>query len=391
MKTIALFGSTGSVGRSTLQVIEHHNDDFHVEVLTAFQNVELLAKQAIQFKASHVVIGDPSLYRSLKDLLSGTDISHAAGEEAVIEAASICVDITIAAIVGMAGLRPLMKSLEHGKNVAIANKEPLVAAGPFVLERAKKYKTQILPIDSEHNAVFQLLENHNKSVLEKLILTASGGPFRTWSLEEMAVAKPAQALKHPNWDMGPKISIDSATMMNKALEVIEAQRLFDVPIEKIDVLIHPQSLIHSMVQYKDGSILAQMAASDMCTPIGYALHWPERKETPGKVLDFSMIKSLSFEAPNIKQFPFLSKARECLQEGLSSCVCLNAANEIAVEAFLDEKIAFLDIYKIVSAMLDSNDSQSLKSLSDVLSYDKLVRQDTAAIVNNFAYKTRVSS
>ncbi len=383
-RKISIFGSTGSVGQNTIKVLEAQSEAYDVQVLSAYNNTKLLAQQAIALKADHAVIGDETQYERLKEFLAGTDIKVSAGEDALIEAALIPADWIMAAIVGMAGLRPLMAAIKQGTTVAIANKEPLVAAGPLVLEAAKAAGTTILPIDSEHNAIFQVFEQENKEAVEKIILTASGGPFRASTIEEMALVTPQQALAHPTWDMGAKISIDSATMMNKALEIIEAQRLFNMKPEQIDVLVHPQSLIHSMVQYADGSVLAQMGASDMCTPITNALGWPKRFETPGEKLDINALTSMSFEPVDHVRFPFVQTAYECLHSGLAACITLNAANEIAVEAFLNHKIAFLDIYNLVLDMLDkcqSNDgARALHSLKDILSYDSFVRQQANSCI-----------
>jgi len=316
MRKISILGSTGSVGQSTVKVLLAQEEAYDVQVLAANSNVQF------------------------------------------IEAASMPSDWIMAAIVGMAGLTPLMAAIEQGTTVAIANKEPLVAAGPLVLAAAKKAGTIILPIDSEHNAVFQVFEPENRQAVERIILTASGGPFRDFSRADMEKVTPKQALAHPNWDMGDKISIDSATMMNKALEIIEAQRLFDVTPEQIEVLVHPQSVVHSMVEYQDGSMLAQMGAADMCTPITNALGWPKRLKTPGQTLNLSQMKHLDFEAVDHDRFPFVGMAYDCLKSGLGACITMNAANEVAVAAFLSHKIAFLDIYKIVSEALDDSQPQS---------------------------------
>ena len=399
MRKISILGSTGSVGQNTVKVLQaqknnrHH--DYDVQVLTANNNVALLAEQAKAMKAKRAVIADETYYPALKDALANTDIEVAAGETALIEAASMPSDWIMAAIVGMAGLKPLMAAIEQGTIVAIANKEPLVAAGPIVLDAARKAGTTILPIDSEHNAVFQVFEPENRGAIERIILTASGGPFRTMSLEEMESVTTDQALAHPNWDMGQKISIDSATMMNKALEIIEAQRLFDVEPNQIEVLVHPQSVVHSMVEYADGSILSQMGASDMCTPITNALGWPKRLKTPGQKLDLAKVSRLDFEAVDHARFPFVAMAYQCLESGLRSCVAMNAANEVAVAAFLNHKIAFLDIYKIVLSLLDSSilrnhSCDTLKTLNDVLEWDNFVRQQTKSRILGHNSQTKVA-
>lgn len=380
MRTINILGSTGSIGQSTLKVVEAHPDQFKVGVLTAYNNAEQLADQAKRFNAVHAVIGNPEKYEVLKAALSGTDISCAAGEEAVCEAAAMQADITMAAIVGMAGLKPLMRAIEKGSTVAIANKEPLVSAGDLVLSAAQEHGATLLPVDSEHNAIFQVFEKNNNKAIERIILTASGGPFREWNREQMEKATPEQAVSHPNWDMGAKISVDSASMMNKALEVIEAHYLFDMPADKIDVLIHPQSLIHSMVEYADGSILAQMGASDMCTPITNILGWPERISTPGECLDFKAISRLDFEAVDHERFPAIQLAYDALREGQGACLTMNAANEIAVSAFLDRKIAFLDIHKVIIEVLEKRETADLNSLNDVISYDKVARDRAESLI-----------
>lgn len=386
MRTLSILGSTGSIGQSTLKVAAAHQDKFKIGVLTAQNSVEQLAKQAIQFNAKHAVIGEESHYQDLKDALSGTGITSAAGERAICEAALMPADITMAAIVGMAGLRSLMCAIEQGNIVAIANKEPLVSAGDFVLEACKKYGATLLPVDSEHNAVFQVFENDNKAAIEKIVLTASGGPFREWPLEKIMTATPEQAVNHPNWSMGAKISVDSASMMNKALEVIEAQKLFDLLSDKIEVLVHPQSVIHSMVEYKDGSTLCQMGASDMCTPITNVLGWPERIASPGDKLDLVGLSELTFEAVDHERFPAVKMAYDCIEQGQDACITLNAANEVAVAAFLDHKIAFLDIYKIVSEALDNLDSAPLKSLNDIENYDIVARLKAESIIEALKFE-----
>lgn len=380
MRKVTILGSTGSVGQSTIKVLQAQSEQFDVQAITANTNVELLAQQAKSLNAKHAVIADETLYSALKDTLSGTDIKVSAGNQAVIEAAQISSDWVMNAIVGMAGLKPLMAAIEQGTVLAVANKEPLVSAGPFVMEAVKAHNATLLPIDSEHNAVFQVFEPENKDSIERIILTASGGPFRDMTRDEMKSVTPDQALAHPNWDMGAKISIDSATMFNKALEVIEAQRLFDVTPEQIEVLVHPQSVVHSMIEYCDGSVLSQMGASDMCTPITNVLGYPKRLKTPGERLDFAKMSKLEFRAPDLKRFPSIQMAYNCLENGLPACITMNAANEIAVAAFLDHKIAFLDIYDLVSKALNNNEAQDLKSLNDVIEYDNFIRIKTESLI-----------
>jgi len=390
MKTVSIFGSTGSIGQNTLKVLKAQSAPYQIQVLTAGSNAALLARQAIEFNAKKAVIADESLYQDLKDRLSGTNIDCAAGGQAIIDAASQPCDWTMMAIVGMAGLKPLMAAIQRAGIIAIANKEPLVAAGPLVMKAASKSVATILPVDSEHNAIFQVFEQANRAQIERLILTASGGPFLNISLDGMERATPEQALSHPTWSMGDKISIDSATMMNKGLEVIEAHHLFDMPAYKIDVLIHPQSAVHSMVEYADGSVLAQLGASDMCTPITYALGWPERLSSPGQRLDFTKMNELSFEPPDMDRFPALRLAYDCIQAGQGACITLNAANEIAVQAFLDGKIGFLDIIKLVHQQVETASAHNLATMDDIIELDEKVRRETLSCIVNNKLKTQVA-
>ncbi len=382
MKTLSILGSTGSVGRSTVDLVLSQPQNFDVQVITAQSNVDLLAQQARELKAKRAVIGDETLFAALTEKLAGTDIDVAAGRAAVVEAGAYPAQCIVVAIVGMAGLEPLMGALKQGTHVAIANKEPLVAAGPLVMATARAHGTTILPVDSEHNAIFQVFEPENKGAIERLILTASGGPFRTWTKEQMAVATPAQAVAHPNWSMGAKISVDSASMMNKALEVIEAHYLFDMPHDKIDVLVHPQSVIHSMVEYADGSFLAQLGAPDMRTPIASALAWPQRMKTSGARLDLTQLKRLDFEPMDYDRFPLLAMAYDCLKAGQAASLTFNAANEVAVAAFLSERIGFADIKNVISEALASVENIALQSLEDILLLDHTVRQHSEAYIAN---------
>ncbi len=389
-KTITILGSTGSVGQSTIDVISKNPDEFQIHALTAYKNVELLSQQARKYNPKLAVIGDEALFQNLKDNLYGTGIECAAGTQAIIECASIPVDVTMAAIMGMAGLKPILVALKNGKSVAIANKEPLVSAGALVMDAAKKSGARILPVDSEHNAIFQCLELHNKNNIRRIILTASGGPFRTWSLEQMTVAKKEQALAHPNWSMGQKISIDSATMMNKALEVIEAHYLFDMPPDKIDVVVHPQSIIHSMVEYSDGSILAQMGASDMKTPISHALAWPKRLAVGGTGLNIKSLHNLSFEGVDHRRFPAINLGYQCLSGGARSLIAMNAANEIAVESFLNDKIGFMDIVATVEHIVESAAGLFYDNLAcdvdAVIDFDARIRTQTMNHVTEITNK-----
>jgi len=385
VRSVNVFGATGSIGQSTLDVVRAHPDKFKINLLTAQSNVERLAAQAIEFQPSHVVIGDEAHYSALKDALSAhPDTKISAGEAALVEGAQdIKADITMAAIVGMAGLAPLMASIAHGGLIAIANKEPLVAAGAQVISAAEQSGATLLPIDSEHNAIFQVFEPKNKAAVERLILTASGGPFRDWSLDKIKSATPEQAINHPNWEMGAKISVDSASMMNKALEIIEAHYLFDMPASKIDVLVHPQSLIHSMVEYSDGSILSQMGASDMRTPITNIMGWPERIKTPGARLDLSALTQMTFEPVDHARFPAINMAYEALKSGQGACLAMNAANEVAVSAFLSHKIAFMDMHDITMRTLEKRQKADLNSLNEIITYDKLCRD----LAESFIRKT----
>ncbi len=351
---VSVLGATGSVGVSALDVITGGAPGapgFDVIALTANKNVEALAKAAIATRAELAVIADENLFGRLKSLLAGSGVEAAAGEQAVVDAAARKVDIVVAAIVGIAGLPATLAAIRQGNNVALANKESMVCAGPQLRAEAARTGARLLPIDSEHNAIFQVLDRPER--VEKLILTASGGPFRNATLAEMAAATPEQAIAHPNWDMGAKISVDSATMMNKGLELIEAAYLFDVPESRIDVLIHPQSIIHSLVSYDDGSVLAQLGMPDMRTPISYALSWPRRMPLPGlERLDLAKIGRLDFLPPDAQRFPALGFARQAVFAGGGAPIVLNGANEVAVAAFLQRRIGFLTIAQVAGEVLD---------------------------------------
>lgn len=386
MKRVSILGSTGSVGKATMDVVLARSDLFSIQALTAQTNVAALAEQAKKSKAKLAVIGDESLYQDLKVALAGTDIETAAGRKAVIDAAGEEADCTMAAIVGMAGLEPILKAIENGKHVAIANKEPMVSAGTLVMNAARKSGATLLPVDSEHNAIFQLMGDQRDSI-ERIVLTASGGPFRAWSLERMAKATPQQAVAHPNWSMGAKISVDSATMMNKALEVIEAHYMFDLPPEQIDVLVHPQSIVHAMVEYKDGSVLAHMGAPDMRVPITHALGWPERIDGPAQRLDISKLSSLAFEKVDERRFPAINQAYICIKEGAPACVAFNAANEVAVAAFLAGNIGFCDIFEIVRRVVESGNFSPADNLESVLALDEKMRKSAQACIVNSTNQT----
>ncbi|MCB9983065.1 MAG: 1-deoxy-D-xylulose-5-phosphate reductoisomerase [Rhodospirillales bacterium] len=372
-KCVSILGATGSIGQSTADVIDAMPERFEVCTVTAHTDARGLADVVMRLKARRAVIADASQEEALAAALKGYDVMIESGAEALEYAVQSDTDLTVAAISGIAGLRPLMHAIKNSKAVAIANKEPLVAAGDLVKSLALRHDTQILPIDSEHNAVFQVFNPVQRCGIRRIILTASGGPFRTWNEKQIAKATPAQAVEHPNWDMGAKISVDSASMMNKALEVIEAHVLFDMPPAQIDVLIHPQSVVHSMVEYVDGSVLAQMGASDMRTPIAYALGWPERIETPGQRLDLTALSRLEFEEPDLTRFPALRLAYECLGKGPMACLTLNAANEVAVAAFLQEKIAFPEILSTIEFALRQEPDINLDTIDSVEQADEAVR------------------
>ena len=345
-KQIAILGSTGSIGTQALQVIEEHPELYEAYVLTANNQVELLAEQARKFMPAAVVIANENKYMQLKELLADLPIQVYAGADAlceVVEAKPI--DVVLASMVGYAGLRPTINAIKAGKAIALANKETLVVAGELINELASQYHTPILPVDSEHSAIFQCLENNNP--LEKVILTASGGPFRTFTMEQLHHVTKAQALKHPNWDMGAKITIDSATMMNKGFEVIEAKWLFGVRPDQIEVVVHPQSVIHSLVQYEDGAVKAQLGMPDMRLPIQYAFSYPQRIKSSFDRLDFSTLKELTFEQPDTNRFRCLALAYEALNQGGNMACILNAANEVVVSAFLQERIPFLRMSEVI--------------------------------------------
>lgn len=358
-RKITILGSTGSIGVSTLDLLEFASARgeavVEIEALTAAKNVAVLAEQAKKFKPKFVAIADETLKDDLAAALSGMDIEIGAGAAAVEEAAERDADWVMAAIVGAAGLKPTLKAAERGADIALANKECLVCAGDVVIAAIKKAGGALLPVDSEHNAIFQVFDFERPHRISRLILTASGGPFRTWSKDDMASATPAQAVAHPNWSMGAKISVDSATLMNKGLELIEASHIFPVAHEQIEILVHPQSVIHSMVEYVDGSVLAQLGTPDMRTPIATTLAWPDRTPSPSARLDLAELIKLTFEAPDLKRFPALRLARESIAAGGIMPATLNAANEIAVAAFLDGAVKFLDIAAIAEQVLETVD------------------------------------
>ena len=380
MKTISILGSTGSVGRATVDLIKRMPQTYSVDSLTANKNWQLLAEQAKILKPRYVAISTQQYYQPLKNALNGEDILIGAGEKAIIDAGDREVDLLMAAIVGIAGLLPTISAIRRGTTVALANKECLVSSGEIFIREASDAQAKLIPVDSEHNAIFQVFETHNKAKLDRLILTASGGPFRNCTIEEMKGKNPQEALAHPNWDMGPKISIDSATMMNKGLEIIEAHYLFNVEESVIDVVIHPQSIVHSLVSYLDGSVLAQLADPDMKIPIAYALSWPKRMDATIPRLDLLKIGSLEFFKPDTKKFPALNLARESIKLGGGSNLVLNAANEVAVAGFLAGKIKFTDIVATVEKVLDKNVETAPKSIEEVIFMDTAIRKYTESIL-----------
>ena len=379
-RSVTVLGSTGSVGRSTLSILAAAQPgEFAVEALIAGKDAKTLAEQARKHHARLAVVADERAYPLLKEELAGSGVEVAAGPAAVIEAAMRRVDWTMAAIVGAVGLRSTLAALGRGGTLALANKESLVCAGHIVLDAARTTGATLLPVDSEHNAIFQALDARDPSVIEQIILTASGGPFREWTAAQMAQATPEQAVRHPVWSMGAKISVDSATMFNKGLELIEAARLFPVRPDQLGVLIHPQSAVHGMVQYADGSLLAQLGTPDMRTPIASCLAWPNRMSVGVARLDLAALSRLDFAAPDTERFPALRVAREALEaEGGAPCV-LNAANEVAVELFLSRALGFLDIAAVVEETLVKLGSRPVSDLESVLALDEAARQEASRI------------
>ncbi len=383
-RSISIFGATGSIGQSTLDLVRRSRDQWRVVALTAHQDVAGLAALAREFEAEIAVIGDSAREAELDAALSGTNIGRGSGEAALVEAARMGADFTMAAIVGCAGLAPTMAALECGKTVALANKESLVSAGELMMAAATRSGAILLPVDSEHNAIFQCLSGGRIEDVRRIILTASGGPFRCHSLDDMRKVTPEQAVAHPNWSMGAKISIDSATMMNKGLELIEAHHLFPVGHDAIEIIVHPQSVIHSLVEYRDRSTLAQLGSPDMRIPIASTLAWPVRMETPCAPLDLATIGRLYFEAPDPVRFPALRLTRQAIEEGGARPAQLNAANEIAVAAFLQKRIGFLDIAAIVEAVLDSYRPHTPTLLADIYAADEEARRIAAQMVERKA-------
>jgi 1-deoxy-D-xylulose-5-phosphate reductoisomerase len=378
-RRVTILGSTGSVGCNTLDLIERKPEAFAVEALTANGSAARLAEQAKRVRAKLAVVADESRYRELKDALSGTGIETAAGEQAVIDAAGRPADWVMAAIVGAAGLAPTLAAVRRGVIVALANKETLVCAGSLMTAEVVRHGATLLPVDSEHNAIFQVLDFDRLEAVDRIILTASGGPFHAMTRAAMAEVTPEQAIAHPNWDMGAKISVDSATMMNKGLELIEAHHLFGLPDARIEILVHPQSVVHSMVAYSDGSVLAQMGQPDMRTPIAFTLAWPERMTAPVARLDLAEVGQLTFEAPDSVRFPALHLARQALQTGDAAPTVLNAANEVSVRGFLDGRLGFLDIAAVVERTLEKMSITPLNGLEDVWQMDTEARRIAAGL------------
>lgn len=373
-RRVSILGATGSIGDSTLRVIAQHPEQFQMVALTAQNNAAKLIALALQFRPRCVAIGNEAEYETVRSALTPHGIQVWAGPQGVVEAAAQACDITVAAIVGAAGLAPTMTAIAHGNHVALANKESLVCAGALVLRACEAHGTTLLPIDSEHNAIFQVLQTNPSIVPEKITLTASGGPLLHRPLDTMEAVTPEEAVNHPRWNMGAKISVDSATMMNKGLELIEAHYLFALPPEKIDVLIHPESIIHSLVHYPDGSVLAQLGMPDMAIPIAYTLSWPERLTVATPRLDLAQLGALHFSAPDEARFPALPLARAALAAGSASLIALNAANEIAVAAFLAKKIAFTKIVAVVEKTLAKTSMHSITTIDEVLAADATARQ-----------------
>ena len=378
-RSISILGATGSIGKSTLDLVERNPERFEVVAVTAGTNAEALADIVRRTGAKLAAIADESRLPQLRELLAGTGCRAEAGEGALL-AASGEAELVIAAIVGCAGLRPVMAAVDAGKTVALANKEALVTAGELMTRAAQRSGATILPVDSEHNAIFQCLAGDRIEHVSRIILTASGGPFRTASAETMAAATPAQAVAHPNWSMGAKISVDSATLMNKGLELIEARFLFGLPSDRIDVLIHPQSVVHSLVEFVDGSVLAQLGAADMRIPIAFALAWPERIPTPAERLDLAAVARLDFDRPDLERFPALRLARQALDAGGAAPVVLNAANEVAVAGFLAGRLGFGDIAALVEEALQRSDSPAPASIDEVLQIDRATRSHVEALM-----------
>ena len=382
-RSVTILGATGSVGRSTLDLIGREAGRFEIVALTARKDIDGLIELARRFGPKQAAIGDEQHLDRLREALAGTGTEVSAGDQAIVDAAGSGAEWTMAAIVGTAGLKPVMRALEGGGTVALANKEALVSAGALMTRAAAASGATLLPVDSEHNAIYQCFDRARPDSVRRIILTASGGPFRTRSLDEMRKVTPAQAVAHPNWSMGAKISVDSATLMNKGLELIEAFHLFPLGESALDVVVHPQSVIHSLVEYVDGSVLAQLGAPDMRIPIAYTLAWPDRMETPCERLDLVRIGSLDFEAPDLERFPALGLARDALREGGAKPAILNAANEIGVASFLESRMGFLNIASLVGEVLAAFAPGAPSSIDEVLEIDRQARRTASEFAGKF--------
>ena len=382
MKQIAILGSTGSIGTQTLDVVRQHPEDFSVYALSAHRSLDLLIQQALEFNPAVVCIADENLYQPLREALSDLPIQVMAGEKAIAEMVTMpAIDVVVAAMVGYAGLRPTIEAIKANKTIALANKETLVVAGEIICRLAQRHKVSILPVDSEHSAIFQSLVGENMASVEKLLLTASGGPFRSFTYEQMQDVTAAQALQHPNWEMGAKITIDSASMMNKGFEVIEARWLFDIPVEKIQVLVHPQSVVHSAVQFVDGSVKAQLGTPDMRMPIQYALTYPQRWQSNVPRLDLFATKQLTFEEPDLQRFPNLRLAYEAMAKGVNMPCVLNAANEVVNLAFREAKCGFLQMSEVIEQTMETIDFIAQPTYEDYVQTDKLARKIATNLLN----------
>ncbi|MGH6726352.1 MAG: 1-deoxy-D-xylulose-5-phosphate reductoisomerase [Pseudolabrys sp.] len=391
VRRITILGATGSIGASTVDLIKRNRERYGVEAITARRNAGALAKIAREVGAKLAVVADPAAYGDLKDALAGSGVEAAAGETALLEAAQRPADWVMAAISGSIGLKPTLAAIERGATVALANKECLVCAGALFMRRAASTGATLLPVDSEHNAIFQALGAGAREDVKRIILTASGGPFRTWSLAAINKATPEQALRHPNWSMGPKITVDSASLMNKGLELIEAHHLFAIKPDEIDVLVHPQSVVHGMVEFRDGSLVAQLGSPDMRTPIAHCLAWPRRLDGPAAPLDLAQLHELTFEAPDFARFPALALARHAMTVGGAAPTVLNAADEIAVSQFIAGRIGFPAITALVEATLDAASARGLlaepATIDAALSVDHIARSLALALLPEIAVKS----
>jgi len=390
VRSITILGATGSIGASTVDLIKREPERYRVESISARRNAAALGKIAREVGARHAVVADPAAYRDLKSALSGSRIEAAAGEEALIEAAQRPADWVMASISGSVGLKPTMAAIERGATVALANKECLVCAGSLFMRRAASAGATVLPVDSEHNAVFQALGSGHRADVRRAILTASGGPFRTWSKEAIKAATPEQALRHPNWSMGPKVTIDSATLMNKGLELIEAHHLFALRPDEIDVLVHPQSVVHGLVEFRDGSVVAQLGSPDMRIPIAHCLAWPRRINGPAARLDLAKVRELTFETPDLDRFPALALARRAMESGGAAPTVLNAADEVAVAEFIAGRIGFTAIAALVEATLDAAEKRDLlaepTSIDTAMAVDHIARSLAKDLLPEIAAK-----